>query len=155
MRSRTFAQLPASWAGHVRRCKILESEKILPPTDAKREVGRSTDRSPLASSTSPSHTPYCPGATTTTKVRSQTRKNETQLCVELLTIFFLTDSSPGPGRLCGPVDVSNPLTKISISVWSQSPTEMPLSTSKRSFFSWVLLYIRKVRIGPSGWAGEK
>ena len=55
---------------------------------------------------------------------------------EILVTGF--ESSSGPGSPCGPVDVSNPVT--SISVWSQSPTEITLSTSKRSFFSWVLSY---------------
>jgi len=65
--------------------KFSKVKKILPPTDTKREAGRSTDRSPVASSISPSHPPYCPGAPTTTKVRSQPLKISSQL--ELLTIY--------------------------------------------------------------------
>ena len=51
---------------------------------------------------------------------------------EILVTLSRFDSSSGPGRLCGPVDVSN--LQTSISVWSQSPTEMPLSTSKLKTF---------------------
>ena len=54
---------------------------------------------------------------------------------EILVTGFESSSGPGSSP-CGPVDVLNPVT--SISVWSQSPTEITLSTSKRSFFSWVL-----------------
>ena len=52
---------------------------------------------------------------------------------EILVTGF--ETSTGPHGLPGPDELSNPVT--SISVWSQSPTEITLSTSKRSFFSWV------------------
>ena len=58
---------------------------------------------------------------------------QTEILVLVSTLTF--DNSSGPGRLprYAYVDYSNLLT--SISVWSQSPTEITLSTSKRSFFS--------------------
>ena len=49
---------------------------------------------------------------------------------EILVSTF--DSSSGPGRLPRYVDVSNVLT--SISVWSQSPTEMPTLDLKTFVF---------------------
>ena len=52
---------------------------------------------------------------------------------EILVSTF--ETSTYRGSLPGPDELSNVLT--SISVWSQSPTEITLSTSKRSFFSWV------------------
>jgi hypothetical protein len=59
---------------------------------------------------------------------------------EILVTGF--ESSSGLGSVPGPVDVSNPVT--SISVWSQSSTEITLSISKGPIFththSWVLSF---------------